>query len=121
VGFDAVLGEMEAETARALRLDVLNIRPAELPAELSTGEFADLLRGTEFEAGRYVTSRLFISGQARPTFVHPGARMDYETEHGWVWRVPWRPRFLPAVPTLLFEEPDRASVFGSLIFREWRF
>jgi hypothetical protein len=121
VGFDAVLGEMEAETARALRLDVLNIRPAELPAELSTGEFADLLRGTEFEAGRYVTSRLFISGQARPTFVHPGARMDYETEHGWVWRVTWRPRFLPAVPTLLFEEPDRASVFGSLLFREWRF
>ncbi len=121
VGFDAVLGEMEAETARALRLDVLNIRPAELPAELSTGEFADLLRGTEFEAGRYVTSRLFISGQARPTFVHPGARLDYETEHGWVWRVTWRPRFLPAVPTLLFEEPDRASVFGSLLFREWRF
>lgn len=121
VGFDAVLGEVEAETARALGLDVLNIRPAELPAEISTGEFADLLRGTEFEAGRYVTSRLFISGQARPTFVHPGARMDYETEHGWVWRVTWRPRFLPAVPTLLFEEPDRASVFGSLLFREWRF
>ncbi len=121
VGFDAVLGQVEAETARTLGLDVLNIRPAEIPAEISTGEFADLLRGTEFEAGRYVTSRLFISGQARPTFVHPGARMDYETEHGWVWRVTWRPRFLPAVPTLLPEEPDRASVFGSLIFREWRF
>lgn len=121
VGLDAILGEMEAETARALGLDVLHIRPAELPAEVSRGELADVLRGTEFEAGRYVTSRLFISGQARPTFVHPGARMDYETEHGWVWRVTWRPRFLPAVPSLLFEEPDRASVFGSLLFREWRF
>jgi hypothetical protein len=121
VGLNAVLEELEGETARSFGLDVLDIRPAELPAEISTGEFVDLLRGTEIEAGRYLTSRLFVSGQARPTFVHPGARMDYETRHGWVWRVTWRPRFLPSVPTLGFEEPDRASVFGSLIFREWRF
>jgi translocation and assembly module TamB len=121
VGFHAVITELEVETARALGLDVLHIQPADLPAEVSTGEFIDLLRGTEVEAGAYLTPRLFVSGQARPTFVHPGARVDYLTDRGWTWRATWRPRYLPAVPTLSERAPDRASVLGALFFREWRF
>jgi hypothetical protein len=116
-----LVDEIEAETARALGLDVLHIQPTEAAAEIFTGRFGDVLRGTEVQAGRYVTSRLFVSGQARPTFVHPGARMEYRTDAGHLWRVVWRPRFLPAVPTLALEEPDRASVFGLFLFREWRF
>jgi hypothetical protein len=121
VGFQAMLAEVEAETARALGLDVLHIQPTDFPAEVSTGEFVDVLRGTEIEVGRYVTPRLFVAGQARTTLVHPGAQVEYQTDHGWVWRASWRPRFLPAVPTLRQEAPDRASVLGSILFREWRF
>ncbi len=121
VGMDALVAELEAEVARALGLDVIHIVPADLPTELSTGELGDLLRGTEVEAGAYLTPRLFVSGQARPTFVHPGARVDYQTEHGWVVRSTLRPRFLPSVPTLSEVRPDRASVLGFLILREWRF
>lgn len=121
VGMDALVAELEAEVARSLGLDVIHIVPAELPTELSTGEFGDLLRGTEVEAGAYLTPRLFVSGQARPTFVHPGARVEYQTEHGWLLRSTFRPRFLPAVPTLSEVRPDRVSVLGVLILREWRF
>jgi len=121
VGMEALLKELEAETARALGLDVLHIQPADTPSEIFTGRALDVLRGTEVQAGRYLTSRLFVSGQARPTFVHPGARLEYQTDAGYTWRATWRPRFLPAVPTLVQEEPDRASVLGMFFLREWRF
>jgi len=121
VGMEALLKELEAETARALGLDVLHIQPSDTPAEVFTGRAADVLRGTEVEAGRYLTSRLFVSGNARPTFVHPGARVEYRTPAGYVWRATWRPQFLPGVPTLAIEEPDRASVLGLFLLREWRF
>ncbi len=121
VGMEALVNELETETARALSLDVLHIQPADAPSEIFTGRALDVLRGTEVQAGRYVTPRLFLSGQARPTFVHPGARVEYETDGGYLWRTSWRPRFLPAVPTLAEESPDRASVFSSFLFREWRF
>jgi translocation and assembly module TamB len=121
VGTEALLAEVESEAARALDLDVLHIQPADDPAEIFTGRAGDVLRGTEIEAGRYVTSRLFVSGQARPTLVHPGARVEYRTDTGYVWRATWRPRFLPAVPTLARQPPDRASAFGTFLLREWRF
>ncbi len=121
VGVEALLKEVESETARALGLDVLHIQPTDTPAEIFTGRALDVLRGTEIEAGRYLTSRLFVSGQARPTFVHPGARMEYQTDTGYLWRATWRPRFLPALPSLAPTEPDRASVLGMFLLREWRF
>ncbi|TVP46522.1 MAG: translocation/assembly module TamB [Gemmatimonadales bacterium] len=121
VGMEALLKELEAETARALGLDVLHIQPSDTPAEVFTGRAADVLRGTEVEAGRYLTSRLFVSGNARPTFVHPGARVEYLTPGGYVWRATWRPQFLPGIPTLAIQEPDRASVLGLFLLREWRF
>jgi len=121
VGIEAMLKELEAETARELGLDVLHIQPADTPSEIFTGRALDVLRGTEVQAGRYVTSSLFVSAQARPTFVHPGARMEYQTDDGYVWRASWRPRFLPSAPSLAPVDPDRASVLGVFLSREWRF
>lgn len=121
VGMEALWKEVEGETARALGLDVIHIQPTDAPAEIFTGRAMDVLRGTEIEAGRYLTSRLFVSGQARPTFVHPGARLEYRTDTGYLWRTTWRPRFLPAPPSLALTEPDRASVLGMFLLREWRF
>lgn len=121
VALEVLVEELEAEVARALDLDVLHIQPTETPAEIFTGRARDVLMGTEVQAGRYVTNRLFVSGQARPTLVHPGARMEYRMDEGYVWSAVWRPRFLPAVPTLALDTPRRASVLGVFLIREWRF
>jgi hypothetical protein len=103
-------------------LDVLHIAPADLPSELFTGRFADLLRGTEVEAGRYIGPRLFASLRTRlTTETRPGATVEYSTPRGYRFTTSLDPRFLPPEPTLREVEPDRASVFGAFVFREWRF
>jgi translocation and assembly module TamB len=121
VGVEALVKDLEGDAARSLGLDVVRITPADLPAELFTGSYLDMLRGTEVELGRYVTPRLFIAGQARPTLVHPGVLVEYRTPQGFRWVTTWQPRFLPSEPTLGETRPERASVFGSFLFREWRF
>jgi translocation and assembly module TamB len=116
------LDEFESEMARELGLDVLHIAPADLPSELFTGRFADLLRGTEVEAGRYIGSRLFASVRTRlTTETRPGATVEYSTPRGYRFTTSLDPRFLPPAPTLREVDPDRTSVFGALVFREWRF
>jgi translocation and assembly module TamB len=116
------LDEFESDMARELGLDVLHIAPADLPSELFTGRFADLLRGTEVEAGRYIGSRLFASVRTRlTTETRPGATVEYSTPRGYRFTTSLDPRFLPPEPTLREVDPDRASVFGAFVFREWRF
>jgi translocation and assembly module TamB len=119
---NVALDEFESEMARELGLDVLHIAPADLPAELFTGRFADLLRGTEVEAGRYIGPRLFASLRTRlTTETRPGATVEYSTPGGYRFTTSLDPRFLPAEPTLRDVDPQRASVFGAFVFREWRF
>jgi translocation and assembly module TamB len=121
VALDALVSDLERDAARNLGLDVIRITPANLPAEVFTGSYMDFLRGTEVEAGRYLTGRLFVAGQARPTFVQPGARVEYHTPFGFIWNTTWQPRYLASEPTLQQREPVRTSVFGSFLSREWRF
>jgi translocation and assembly module TamB len=121
IALDELVKDLERDAARGIGLDVIRITPAELPPELFTGSYLDVLRGTEIEAGRYLASRWFVAGQARPTFVRPGARVEYRTPAGYEWVVSWQPRFLPAQPTLEEQNPERTSVFGTFLFREWRF
>src|SRR5690606_14837104 len=77
VAVDAVVDEFESGAARELGADVFRITPADLPAELSFGGFETVLLGTEVEVGKYFARRWFVAGQARPTFVRPGARLEY--------------------------------------------
>jgi translocation and assembly module TamB len=121
IAVDELVKDLERDAARGLGLDVIRITPADLPPELFTGSYADVLRGTEIEAGRYLTGRWFVSGQIRPTLVQPGARVEYRTPRGFEWVVSWQPRFLPSEPTLEEVDPEASSVFGSFLFREWRF
>jgi translocation and assembly module TamB len=121
VAVDQAVRGLERDAARNLGLDVVRIRPADLPAELFTGRFGDVLRGTEVEVGRYIGPRFFAAGQIRPTFAQPGVRTEYRTPQGFIWTIGWQPRFLPSEPTLADQEPSRGSVFGSFLFREWRF
>jgi translocation and assembly module TamB len=122
VAATAVMDEFESEMARQLGLDVIHISPADLPAELFSGRFGDLLRGTEVEMGRYIGRRLFASVRARPTTeTRPGATLEYRTRGGFRFTTSLDPTFLPPQPTLRELDPDRTSVFGALIFHEWRF
>jgi translocation and assembly module TamB len=121
VAIDELVKDLERDAARGLGLDVIRITPADLPPEVFTGSYVDVLRGTEVEAGRYITPRLFIAGQARPSRVQPGVRVEYRDPQGFIWTTSWQPRFLPSEPTLGEQEPERTSVFGAFLLREWRF
>jgi translocation and assembly module TamB len=121
IALEAVVNELERDAARAIGLDVIRITPAPLPAEVFTGGYLDILRGTEIEAGSYIASRMFVAGQVRPTFAYPGLRFEYHTPGGFEWITSFRPRYLPINPTLRREEPDRSTVFGSFVYYEWRF
>lgn len=121
VALETVVNDLERDAARGLGLDVMRITPADLPDELFTGQYLDVLRGTEIEVGSYAMPRLFIGGQARLSLARPGVRAEYLTPRGFRWVTSWRPRYLPSEPTLAQREPERASIFGMFLFRDWRF
>lgn len=121
IALEAVASELERDVARAVGLDVIRITPAPLPPELFTGDFLDILRGTEIEAGSYISSRMFVAGQAQPTFAYPGVRFEYQTAGGFEWITAFRPRYVPATPTLRRTDPVRSSVFGTFLYHNWRF
>jgi translocation and assembly module TamB len=121
VAMEAAVSELEMGAMRDLGLDVFRITPADLPAELFTGRYSDVLRGTEVEAGRYISPRLFVAGQVRAGLSRPGIRMEYRTPRGFQWHASWQGRFLPTEPTLTDTEPRRGGVLGAFLFREWRF
>ena len=121
VALDAVASDIEGDVMEALGVDVFRISPAELPPDMFTGGYADLLRSTEVEAGRYISSRLFVAGQLNAGVTRPGIRFEYDTVYGVQWRTSWRSRWLPTEPTLTEQDPRQAGVLSSFLVREWRF
>jgi translocation and assembly module TamB len=121
VALEAVVNQIEADAARELKLDVFRITPADLPPEVFRGDYTDVLRGAELEAGRYVSPRLFLAGQIRGAFTRPGVRLEYWSPMGLQWQATWQPRFVPAEPTLTDVDIRTRSVLGLFLFREWRF
>lgn len=121
IALESMLSGVEAEIGRDLGLDVVRITPAHMSADIFTGSYLDVLRGTEFEAGRYVNSRLFVAAQARPIRALPGLRFEYRTRRDFQWSASYRSRIEPREPTLRDLEANRLRVFGSFLFKEWRF
>lgn len=120
IALESMLSGVEADVGRELGLDVIRITPANSSFDIFTGSYLDVLRGTEIEAGRYVNSRLFVAAQARPT-TYPGILFEYRTRRDFEWSASWRSRYIPTVPTLREPEPAAVGVFGSFLFKEWRF
>jgi translocation and assembly module TamB len=121
VALNALVNDVESDLMRELRLDVFRISPADLPPDMFTGSYIDVLRATEIEAGRYVSPRLFVAGQAVVGLSRPGIRVEYTTPFGVQWLTSWQARWLPTEPTLTERDPRRAGVLGSFLRREWRF
>lgn len=119
---DDVVEDLESGGMRDLGLDVFRISPAELPSEVALDGAINLFRGTEFEAGKYLTPSIFVAGQGRPADAWPGARVEYRTPAGFRGIVTLEPRYLPSEPTLSSnQEPRSTNVFGAFVRWEWRF
>nr|MBA3970384.1 translocation/assembly module TamB domain-containing protein [Gemmatimonadota bacterium] len=118
---DAVT-DLERGGAREFGLDVFRISPTDLPSELRLDGASNLLRGTELEAGRYLTSRWFVAGQGRATAL-PGVRVEYRTPAGFRWMTTWEPRYQPAEPSFSTADEVVAQrrVLGTFLFWEWRY
>ena len=121
IALDAMVRGLEADIARDLGLDVFRITPASVPADIFSGSYVNVLRGTEMEAGVYLGPRLFVAAQARPTRSYPGIRLEYRTRRDFEWSASWSPRYVPIVPTLREPRAEQVGVFGSFLFKEWRF
>ena len=77
LGVGALVDKLRADLATATRADILNITPAQLPADVSLGGLDVLLRGTEIEFGRYLNNRTFLLGRVRPSLTVPGASLEH--------------------------------------------
>lgn len=113
--------EFAGSAARSLGADVFTLTPADVQSDV--GGF---LRGTEFEFGKYLNQRTFVSltsrldpaALKRPGFTIQhwlGEKSGYRVEAG------LSARYLLREPSLTPEEPKTTSAFGLFLIREWRY
>jgi len=122
VALDVLAKDAQSNLSRSLGTDVLNITPADIPSELALNSVQTLLAGTQVEAGKYLNKNTFVVFQARPTFVAPGARVEYRMPRGYRIEASIEPRFLIRQPTLSTQQdPKPTSVLGAFLIREWKF
>jgi translocation and assembly module TamB len=130
VAFD----ELEGEAARSLGVDVFNVTPGDFPTTPGMSGIDQFLRGTEIEAGRYVSPSTFVSVVATPGVVScgggrrensscavPGVTLQYRTNKGYRFETSLTPRYLLDPPTLAGQTAGGTSQFGAFVIREWRF
>jgi translocation and assembly module TamB len=121
--FEEALADIEARSGR-FGLDVLRITAAELPEELAFDTyFQNVLRGTQIEAGKYVTPRLFVAARGRTTTeALPGLRSEYRTQSGFRWTAAWEPRYLPLLPAFgSGGTAEQTRALSTFLFWKWRF
>lgn len=122
VALDVLAKDAQTNLSRSLGTDVLNITPADIPNELVLNDVQTLLAGTQVEAGKYLNKSTFVVFQARPTFVAPGARVEYRMPRGYRIEASIEPRFLIRQPSLsTLQDPKPTSVLGAFVIREWKF
>ena len=121
VGLDVLLDQIERDVGGSIGADVFQIRPADVADELSFGEFGSVFKGTELEAGKYLSARLFLGLQARATAAAPGMVLEYRNPRGVRFTTSFEPRYLPRTPTLERDsEATTTSVLGMFLRKQWR-
>ncbi|HSJ64697.1 MAG TPA: translocation/assembly module TamB domain-containing protein [Gemmatimonadaceae bacterium] len=123
VALGAIVQELQQDVARGLSADVLNITPADIPAEFNASGVESLVKGTEIQAGKYFSSRTFVSTQVRPASgTVLGLRVEQRLPKGYRIEATFEPRFLLREPTLGEPDPARAvRVVGAFLIWERRF
>jgi hypothetical protein len=116
IALGALVEEAKSDLVVATRADVLNITPAELPADLSLGGFQTLLRGTEIEIGKYADRHTFVLGRVRPSLAIPGALVQRRIGQRFTLRGTFETRFQPRPPSLSTGlAPKTVQVLGALL------
>jgi translocation and assembly module TamB len=135
VALGVAVDEAEGEAGKDLGVDVINIRPADVPDFRSTG-WSEFVLATELEAGKYINPNTFVAFEGSASFLQrrgcakapPGLRLEHRTPAGYRIETSFEPRFLLEPPTLAQQARDECakqitgtSAFGLFVFREWRF
>jgi len=114
--------EAQTSLGKSLSADVFDIRPAEIPSEITFSGVGGVLRATEFEFGKYLNRNDFVAVQARPADAIPGLRFSRRTRRGFRLDTSFESRYLLREPTLSAQQqPLSTSVFGMFLAQEWRF
>ena len=118
---DELVRQIEQEGSRG-GLDVFRVRAGEMPAEAAfQGYFRNFLSGTEIEAGKYVTDRMFVTVQGRVNTT-PGVSLQYRAPNGLQWSGVFEPRYLPVEPSFSSAvTAQRARTLGVLVLWNRRF
>ncbi|MGQ0815348.1 MAG: translocation/assembly module TamB domain-containing protein, partial [Gemmatimonadota bacterium] len=96
---EQAVAEIEQEGTRH-GLDVFRVNAGELPAEAAFQDyFTNILNGTRIEAGKYLSSRLFLQAQSRVNTT-PGVSLEYRGQLGLTWTGTLESRFIPTLPSL---------------------
>lgn len=130
IGLGVLVDQLEGQTSRSLGADVVNITPADLTIEASNpfSGLDALVRGTQFEIGKYFNRNTFVSLNVRPSVFSgqgenrsiPGVRVQHRFGSGFSLDTSFEGRFLIQAPTL--EDAQRTTssgVFGLFLTREW--
>lgn len=122
VALGALYADLEADLSERTAVDVLRIRPAELPPGLSLGDFGTLARGTQVEVGKYLDRNTFFIGQFRATFAVPGATLERRFGTQFKVRTSLETRYNPLAPSLTAGlQPKPYQVLAGMLFwtRSW--
>lgn len=122
VALGALYADLEADLSEKTAVDVLRIRPAELPPGLSLGDFGTLARGTQIEVGKYLDRNTFFVGQFRATFAVPGATLERRFGAQFKLRTSLETRYHPLQPSLTAGlQPKPYQVLAGLMLwtRSW--
>jgi|GEM_PF-1201680 len=122
VALGALYADLEADLSERTAVDVLRIRPAELPPGLSLGDVGTLARGTQVEVGKYLDRNTFFVGQFRATFAVPGATLERRFGQQFRVRTSLETRYHPLAPSLtsgLLPKPYQVLAGMLLWTRSW--
>jgi translocation and assembly module TamB len=122
VALGALYADLEVNLSERTAVDVLRIRPAELPPGLSLGDFETLARGTQVEIGKYLDRNTFFVGQVRATFAVPGATLERRFGAQFRLRTSLETRYHPLAPSLTSGlQPKPYQVLAGMLLwvRSW--
>jgi translocation and assembly module TamB len=115
IAIGALVDQARADLAASTRADVLNITPAEMPADFSLGSLQTLLKGTDIEIGKYTDRHTFVLGRVRPSLTIPGASVERRIGQKYTLRGIFETRLQAERPSLSAElRPKNVQVLGAL-------
>lgn len=119
VALGVLAQQADVQAGRALKADVFNITPADIPAEVGSGGLVGLANQTKIEVGKYISPQTFVSLEEQARNV--GASIERRAADGWRFTATVEPRLLLLEPTLNAQPYRGVTSIGIFVLRDWRF